>query len=184
MADPLPEELFHALAALIPRLIHIAEEECHLRPIDLLTLWHIRHFGKPIEDNRKVLLHRDVKDMLQRKFRFTDSTVSKMLTQLHEKGLLEKIDFTESQRIKLFGSNKGGRGVVIITTKGSDKIEEFKKRILDRFGRWLPSAPKTIQSIAKRFLPLAVSFAKWLVSRYETNTSEPMPARDSAGNDK
>ena len=100
MSNPvqLPEELFHAIAALIPRLIYIAEKECEIAPIDLLALWHIRHFGEVNAENRNVLLRGELTRMLKLHFRTADSDVTKMLDDLQNRGLVERTTITDHER--------------------------------------------------------------------------------------
>jgi DNA-binding MarR family transcriptional regulator len=171
---PLPEELFHAVAALIPRLIYIAEEECQIAPIDLLALWHIRHVGKVNAENRNVLLRGELTRMLKLKFRLADSDITKMLDDLQNRGLVERTTITNHERQALFGTTKGQKQVVILTLAGSEKLDHFKTRITTRFGAWVPAASAPVRYATKKMLPIAVSFARWLVSRYEPDRSETL----------
>lgn len=168
----LPEEVFHAIAALIPRLIYLAEQECEIEPIDLLVLWHIRHFGKTNRVAQNVILRRDLTHMLKRKFRLADSDISKMLDDLQDRGFVERTTISSHERQYLFGDNKGQKQIVVLTVGGSEKIEQFKTRLIARYGAWLPSAPAPIRFAMKRMLPIAINFAQWLVKRYEPERSE------------
>ena len=57
---------------------------------------------------------------------------------------------------------------------GSEKLDQFKTRITVRFGAWVPTASAPIRYATRRLLPIAVSFARWLVSRYAPGRSETL----------
>lgn len=160
-----PDEFFHAIAALIPRLLSLAQE-CDIRPMELLVLWHIRQFGKINEDNFNVIPQREVRHMLGQTFMVRSADVSKLLSRLQAAELVDQRDFTERKRLELFGSRSDGSAVVILTPTGLHKLEEFKKTIISHFGIWASTSPKSIHFALKRSIPLAVSFARWVVSHY------------------
>src|SRR5438105_4743063 len=108
----IPEEIFHAIATLVPRLIYIAEEKSGVEPIELLTLWHTRHFGRSDAHGQAVLLRHDLTDMLTKKFRFSDPAVSKLLGELQDKGFILRTVLSTKQRHEIFGSDAGSKLVV------------------------------------------------------------------------
>jgi hypothetical protein len=161
-----PEELFHAIAVLMNRVIYIAEEECRVRPIDLLVLWHIRHFGKVHTDDQTVMLRQELTRVLTQKFRFTDPGVSKLLADLQEHGFIVRAAVTGKERLELFGST-GDTRVVILKTAGKQKIEDFKSQIRERAIRWLQRQPRATRLLVNTSRPVLEGFARWLVQRYE-----------------
>lgn len=169
----LPEEVFHAVAALIPRLIYIAEEECHVDPIELLVLWNIRHFGRPNADRHNTILRQSLTHVLKTKFRYSDANVSRLLEELQEKGLILRTSLTARERGQLFGDENGSKLVVVLKAEGDAKLEDFKERLRGRYDRWASQQPSAVRLACKNFLPIIVRFARWLVARYE-------PARELA----
>lgn len=169
-----PEYLFHAVAALVPRLIEMAEF-CGLEPIDLLTLWHIRHFGKVNGANRNVILRQELTRILTTKFRVSESQITKMLDFLEQEHLVERPKLDRAERLALFGSAKGQRDVVILTQLGSDKIDEFKEIISTRAKKWISKSSKTVQVAMKIFRPAAEKFAKEFVDRHAPDHTDMLP---------
>jgi DNA-binding MarR family transcriptional regulator len=173
-SDPIiPEDLFHAIAALVPRLIYIAEEECGVEPIELLVLSQIRHFGKPHAQGKAAILRHDLTQMLKQKFRFTDPAVSKLLEDLQENGLLFRTILTATQRQESFGDQHGNKLVVVLTEKGYEKIEEFKNHLRSKVDKWLSEQPTRTRAAVRVFRPVAVEISRWLVQRYEPQRDAP-----------
>jgi DNA-binding MarR family transcriptional regulator len=165
-ALPVPEELFHALAAMINRLIYIAEEECGLDPIQLLILWHIRHFGRINQENDTVILRQELTRMLKRKFRYTDGGVSKLLSELQDQGYVVRAAVSTRERSELFGGH-GDTRVVILKHGGNQKIDYFKHRLRSRAEKWLALQTPATKVAVRTFQPIVEHFARWLVRRYE-----------------
>src|ERR1022692_2600702 len=92
------DELFHAAATLATRLAFVAEHECKIDPIELLVLWHLKHYGKPDSEDRPVMLRHDLTELLRQKFRYSDSDVSKLIDGLHDDGLVQKGNMTTQER--------------------------------------------------------------------------------------
>ena len=163
---PLPEELFHAIAALVNRLIYVSEEECGVEPIQLLILWHCRHFGKVHIDDETVILRQELTRMLKEKFRYTDGGISKLLAELQEEGFVVRTAITAKERMDLFGSH-GDTRVVILNANGKQKIEQFKGLLRSRFADWLSKQSGPTRIAVRTARPVVESFARWLVKRYE-----------------
>jgi len=174
----LPEELFHAIAALVSRMIYIAEEECKVAPFELLVLWHIRHFGRIYVDDQTVILRQELTRMLTKKFRFTDPGVSKLLADLQEDGFIVRTAVSNKERARLFGS-PGDTRVVILNAHGKAKIEEFKGVIRTRAGKWLNEQNRATRIAVKGFQPVLEGFARWLVRRYEPERVEMLYSADT-----
>src|SRR5438105_743110 len=120
----IPEEIFHAIAAIANRLIYISEKECHVEPITVLILWHTRHFGKP-HKGEPCILRQELTRMLKEKFRYTDADISKLLAKIQDDGFITRANVSSQERIDLFGGS-GGTQVVILNDRGNSKIEEVK----------------------------------------------------------
>ena len=163
---PLAGELFHAIAVLVSRLSHLAEEKCGVSTIELLTLWHTRHFGKPYINDQSVILRQELTRVLRTKFGYMDGAVSKLLATLQDKGFIVRAAVSTSERAPLFGSH-GDTRVVILNKNGDSKIEEFKDQIRSRATTWLVEQNMATRATVKSLRPVVERFARWLVGRYE-----------------
>jgi len=166
-APPLPEELFHAIAALVNRLIHISEEECGVQPIQLLILWHIRHFGKANNDKEPVILRQELTRMLKGNFRYSDTDISKLLAELQEGGFIVRTAVSRQERLALFLSKNGDTRVVILKHSGDEKIEQFKEQLRSRVDHWLSKQPRATRLAIVTVRPIVEKFARWLVQHFE-----------------
>ncbi len=162
----IPEELFHAVVALMPRLVYVAEDECKIQPVELLTLWHLRRFGKPNASGQHVCLRSELTEALRVRFRFSAPTISKLLEDLQDRDFILRTAISSKQRAELFGGDTGAKLVVILMPKGNDKIEEFIDRVSAHGERWLAGQPAMYRKAARAFAPIAMQFAKWLIDRY------------------
>ena len=181
MAEPkstIPEEVFHAIATLVPRLIYIAEKECGLEPIELLALWHVRHFGRPDAERNMTILRQELTRMLTQKFRFSDAAVSKMLAYLQEEGLVLRTTVSGKQRLELFGSEDGSKLVVVLTGRGNQQIDQFKNRLRRRWEAWLSRQTRTNRLAVRAVFPIVVQFARWLVKRYKPHRQQVLYGAD------
>jgi DNA-binding MarR family transcriptional regulator len=161
-----PEEIFHAIAALVNRLIFLSKNECQLEPIELLTLWHIRHVGAPYAGGQTAVLRQELTRMLKEKFRFNDPGVSRLLRDLQNAGVIVRTAVSDDERRQMFGSF-GDTRVVILNSKGKQKIEDFKGIIRSRVEPWLAEQRPAIRLTIRAVHPVIVRFAHWLVKRYE-----------------
>jgi len=166
-AGEFPEEVFHAVAALIPRLVYIAEKQCGVDPIDILVLWHIRHFGKPNENQHNVVLRQDLTRVLKMQFRYSDAQTSKLLEELQEQGFIGRSSLSSRERRELFGDESGSKLIVELKGSGDAKVEEFKEHLRSSFQQWVEQQPLAVRIATRRFMPIAVRFARWLVTKYE-----------------
>src|SRR5579872_7029934 len=64
----IPDEFFHALSMMVARMMFICEKECHLKPIELLILWHIKHEGATKEDRPVLVRREEMTRVLKEKF--------------------------------------------------------------------------------------------------------------------
>ncbi|HEX3822661.1 MAG TPA: helix-turn-helix domain-containing protein [Candidatus Sulfotelmatobacter sp.] len=166
-SNDLPEEVFHAVAALVPRLIYVAEEECGVDPIELLVLWHIRHFGKPNSEGQNVVLRHDLTRVLKQNFHYSDANVSKLIEELQEKGFVLRATLSARERGELFGDQDGSKLMVLLRPLGDAKIEQFKAALRSRFDKWSLDQSSAIRLATRKFLPVVIRFARWLVAHYE-----------------
>lgn len=165
----LTDDIFHAITAMIPQLIYIAKEECGVDPIELLVLWHIRHFGRRNHENQSTILRHDLTDVLGSKFRYSDTDVSRLIEDLQEKELISRTSLTARQRSELFGATSGGKLIVVLNGQGEAKLEQFKGCIRGRYDSWIGQQPTPIQIATKAFLPIGAKFAQWLVEQFQTD---------------
>jgi len=110
--------------------------------------------------------------MLTNKFRIVPGTVSKLLGDLQEKGLIQRLTLGKTERFTLFGNERGGNLVVVLTHSGDQKVEEFKTIIKLRVEAWLSRQSRTTRLAVRAAQPVAVSFARWVVKRYEPQREE------------
>lgn len=163
--SPIPEELFHAIATLVARFIFVTQEECGVTPMELLTLWHIRHVGERYEDDQTIVLRQELTRMLTEKFNYTAPDVTRLLTGLKDKGFISRGAITAKERVTIWGS-PGSTQVIILKLSGKQKIEEFKTLLRTRGEEWLGRTP-SVRAAVWALRPVAENFARWLVRRYE-----------------
>lgn len=166
-SDQLPEAVFHAIATTIQRLVFIVEEECDIKPMDLLALWFVDYFGVLNEKGQSVILRRDLTQMLTLKFRMSDAQISRTLDELQNRGLVERPNLSREHRERLFKSGEGPKLAVVLTEAGNKKFELFKKSVSIRYDRWLKSLNRPARVALKAILPLTIQTANWIIKRYD-----------------
>jgi DNA-binding MarR family transcriptional regulator len=162
----IPDELFQALATLVARLMFVCEDECGLSPIELLTIWHIKHFGKNDEDGKPVVRRNEITRMLKEKFRYTDPDVTRLLDGLRDSGVIERPNLSASEQRVIFGE-KGPAAAVKLTPKGRKAIESFKEIIRSRADTWVSAHGKPTRSAIYHAKPLVKKLSQWIIKRYE-----------------
>lgn len=170
-AKGVSDDLFHAAATLATRLAFIAEYEFKIEPIELFLIWHIKNYGQADSEGRPVLLRHDLTDVFKKKFGYSDSDISKLIDGLHDDGLLEKGNLTTQERTALFGTESSSKLAVRLQAAGLDKIEAFKNFLRDKFDTWLSEQSTTTKYATRKFEPIALGFAQWLLDRYQPSSS-------------
>jgi len=125
----IPDEVFHSLAAIIPRLLRAANELVHLEADELYVLWFIGHFGEAADDGRMMYLRHKLTDLLVQELGYRDTKIFKIINGLFQRGLVDKGTLTEADLVKVFHATGGRSAVIILEPSGGQKIEEFKDTI-------------------------------------------------------
>ncbi len=162
--EDIPEELFHALATIIPRLTILVRETCDVTPIELLVLWHIRHFGRVTREDNTVISRTAITEMLQAEFGTTAPNVTKLIQGLQDKKLLDRVTLDSSESLAM-GSKR--RAVVILNQSGKQRVERFKSALQDRTIDLYKQLSLGERGLIRLLRPLAIKVAKGLISRYE-----------------
>ena len=165
-----PEEAFHAFTILLPRLLSLSERACGLEPIELYLLWHIRHFGKPMEDGRMVFLRHKITDLLGRQFRLSANSVSNLIDGLHNRGLVETGARLRRDQLKnLYDLAAGRAGVVILCPEGSQKIDTFKDEVNRSMASVADQLPILLRQPFRAMIPVLGQIARWVLDRSMQN---------------
>lgn len=159
--QPLPEEIFHICAALLPRCVAIAEQTCELAPVEIYLLWYIRQFGKETKEGEVVFLRHKLTEVLEREFRYSAKNVSDLIKSMHERGLIKQGANLKREEMRLlYGTTDGRKAIVVLCADGSKKIEAFKMGCRDLFGSVVQELPQPLRGGISRLFPMLVKFAK------------------------
>ncbi len=144
----------------IPALARLINQECGITLGSWLVLLEIEQRGKPSADGPLVLRHELTK--LFDKRGFTRPNISKILNGLFQKKLILRTTLTIEERNDLFGLSSGPCQAVVLTSAGSQKIEEFKTALRLKFVHWQAQQPPMVRVALKGFTLTAVKLLRAL----------------------
>lgn len=152
----LPEECFEFIRELYPFFLHVLDE-CHLTGAQFFALSNLKHSPTKL-DERPVMLISTMTETLERVGGYGTSRASMIVAELHNKGLLDKMDISPARRAELFPDSLDGTGknkIVALREEGMKVIETFNGHIQRLFGELLRSSelPKTVMSFGLSHLP-------------------------------
>jgi DNA-binding MarR family transcriptional regulator len=123
----LPWQVFQLASSLLPYMTR-AFEDAQLNPTELFVLSHLKHHGIQDADGRRLMLKNEMRQLLM-KVGYSSTRASTIITDLHNKHLVDTNDLTEDERAKIFGSKTGFKPVVILEELGLSELDAFNARI-------------------------------------------------------
>ncbi|HKG14907.1 MAG TPA: hypothetical protein VKB12_16390 [Pyrinomonadaceae bacterium] len=124
----LPWEVFRLASALLPHLDRIFEQT-RLSPTDLFVLSHLKHFGRQHEGEQRIILKNEMLDMLKRVYGYSAPGATRIVSKLHEEGLIEIEPLTEVQKEKYFGERTGYKHALILQPHGLGELNSFNEKL-------------------------------------------------------
>jgi hypothetical protein len=138
----LPSSLFKVGSSLLPFFVEILKKT-QLSPAGLFVLSHISHYGKDYE-GRKIVLGKDVRDMLKGMFHHSASKATKEISKLEERDFLSWMHLSADEKEELFGSRKGKKFALILLDGGVTKLDEFTAEVNSLYREATSGVPRMI----------------------------------------
>jgi len=118
----------------MPQLLRIFSQ-CEVSPTELFILTHIRHAGKDYRGDLKAFPKTELREILTTAFRQSPPQVTKDIQDLMTRDLLEEKVVKKETKQELFGTTDGSNRIYVLTSTGSEKIDEFIMLINALFGK-------------------------------------------------